>query len=293
MILLTGASGFIGGHLLNALLAKYGRDKVVALTSKHLNGCNYLLHNNYSFHSDFFINEGYSEIETIIHAGAFIPKSVAESNDINGSFSNIFTTNQLIKSDIPKLKKIIFLSTVDVYGDDSPINEKSPVVPVSLYGHSKLYSENAISHWASQKNLKYQILRIGHVYGPGEEKYKKLIPVVIRQLLNDQPINISGTGEELRTFIYISDVVNSIIHSIEHESNLEIINVVGNLSVSIKKLIDKVIDLTGKTPVINQIKSDNKPRDLIFDNKNLTKFYQPEITLEEGLRLEIEYFKSL
>ena len=293
MILLTGASGFIGSHLLDALLIKYGHNNIVALTSKPISRCNYLLHENYSFSKDFFIEHGYREIDTIIHAGAFIPKSSTESNDVERCYLNIANTLKLITSNFPDLKKIIYLSTVDVYDVDSTIIEKSKVVPASLYGHSKYYGEQSIANWANQNNISSLILRIGHVYGPGEEKYKKLIPIVIRQVLKDEPIKIYGSGNELRTFIYISDVVQSIVNAIEYDLDVEVINVVGNTPVSVKELIKKIMKLTGKSLNITHVETNNKPRDLIFNNSCLGKLHQPKVSLDEGLKLEIEYFKSL
>ena len=92
MILLTGASGFIGKHLLQKLIKKYGKEQVVAFTSKPLAGCNYLLHNNYKFKAGLFKLKGYENIDTVIHAGAFIPKFGKEANNFTLSNSNIINT---------------------------------------------------------------------------------------------------------------------------------------------------------------------------------------------------------
>lgn len=293
MILLTGASGFIGSHLIKALLFKYGYDNVVVLTSKPRSDCNYLLHDNYTFSEDFFTKNGFQLIDTIIHAGAFTPKSASESNDVDRCYSNIFTTQKLLNSNFPNLKRFIYLSTLDVYGKDSIITEESLISPVSLYGHSKYYGEKAISMWSNQKNVKCIILRIGHVYGPGEENYQKLIPIVIRRVLNDEPITIFGKGNELRTFIYISDVVQAIVNAIEYESDVEVINVVGDKPISVKELTQKIIKLAGKNIEIKYVEKNIISRDLIFDNTRLRHLHQPKVFLDEGLRLEIEYFRSL
>ena len=87
--------------------------------------------------------------------------------------SNITSTAKLLKSNLPMIKNFIFFSTIDVYGYDNPITEETKPFPTSLYGHSKLYCEQMVSAWAAQKKVCHQILRIGHVYGEGEEKYTK------------------------------------------------------------------------------------------------------------------------
>ena len=57
-------------------------------------------------------------------------------------------------------------------------------------------------------------LRIGHVYGPGEEEYKKVIPITIKKILDNKPLQLWGDGSDLRSFIFIDDVVNSIVKSL-------------------------------------------------------------------------------
>jgi len=294
MILLTGASGFIGNYLLNALIKEFGKDRVIALTSKPINNCQFLLHSDYSFDPDFFIEAGYSDINTIIHAGAFTPKSSGESNLIERCNSNIVNTITLLSTNLPHIKKFIFLSTLDVYGQDKIINEESIVNPNSLYGHSKIYCEKLITTWATQNKIKNQILRIGHVYGPGEEKYQKLIPVVMKQIISDERVKLFGSGDDIRTFIYISDAVQSIIKAVGLETNNEIINVVGDEQISIIKLINEIIKLSGKNTLIERIELDAKPRDLIFNNTKLKKMlHLPTVPLSIGLKKEWEYLKQL
>ena len=92
MILLTGASGFIGNHLLKILIELYGKEKLIALTSKPIQECRYVLHNNYNFDESVFIQKEMKNIDIIIHAGAYIPKIQANLNNITGSKSNIDST---------------------------------------------------------------------------------------------------------------------------------------------------------------------------------------------------------
>ena len=294
MILLTGASGYIGGYLLDTLIETFGRDQIAALTSTPIHKCRFLLHNNYRFGNEFFVNSGFSEIDTIIHAGAFTPKFSSESDNIEQCTSNINNTFKLISASLPQLQKFILLSTLDVYGYDIPITEESLVNPISLYGQSKSYCEKLIAVWANKNDIRHQILRIGHVYGPGEEKYQKLIPVVMKQIISNETVKLYGNGDDIRTFIYISDVVQSIIASIRLEASNEIINVVGEEQISIKNLINEIIKLSGKNTLIEKIESDTKPRNLIFNNTKLKKLLHiPNVPLSIGLKNEWEYFKKL
>ena len=295
MILLTGASGFIGKHLLTALINEYGQDHIVALTSAPLTEANYMLHHDYNFAADYFIKSGYGkQIHTIIHAGAFTPKNGKQANEVKKCNNNIFTTDRLLNADLPNLEKIVYLSTVDVYGQSELISERSLIQPVSLYGESKLYIEKMITVWANANNKTHQILRVGHVYGPGEEAYQKIIPVTIKKLVQDQPIQIWGTGNEIRSFIYIKDIVNAILKAEKLDTGIGPVNLIGYQKITIAELVNKLIALSGKEASIEIIPAEVPSRDLVFDNSKMKEFLlSNETSLDEGLLEEWAYMKNL
>jgi len=294
MILVTGVSGFIGKHLLKSLIEKYGASNILALTSKPISDCNYLIHENYTFEKNYFTKNNYESIETIVHAGAFTPKNGKDANNIKLSNSNIQNTEKLITADFPSLKKIIFLSTLDVYNNENVISEESLEKPTSLYGLSKLYCEKMIEKYGDEKKIKTQILRIGHVYGPGEENYQKIIPVSMKNILTNKKISIFGEGLELRAFIYINDVVTAIINCIELDRDIGIVNIVSENSISIKKLVDKIIKLSDTSIEIELINSTFESRNFIFNNEKLKKYLlKNETDLDDGLRIEYNYMKNL
>lgn len=295
MVLVTGTSGFIGSVLLDQLIAKFGSTNVLALTSKPIDKCNYLLHNDYRFDPDFFIKSGYENIDTIIHAGAFTPKNENQANEYYKCTSNITNTEALLKANIPNLKRFIFLSTLDVYGVSDVLTEESPVIPISLYGQSKVYCEKMIVSWARQYKILPQILRIGHVYGPGEEHYQKAIPVMMKKILNGEAIQIFGSGMDIRSFIYIDDVIQAIIKSIDLDLFDGPINVVGGNQISIKKLAEILIKNAESNTDVEFVETINaNQRDFIFDNSKMKKYLLNEETdLVLGLKKEYNYMKNL
>lgn len=291
-ILLTGSSGFIGGHLLSSIREKYGDDSLVLLSSKENKKFSCI---KYASLKDFELDKScFDEITHIIHAGAFIPKSSMQLNDINLNSENIEYTKELLSYRFHRLVKFINLSTVDIYdaGLDK-ISEKSEIKPVSLYASSKLYCEEMVKHFSTQRGIDYINLRVGHVYGPGEEKYKKILPFAIKNILQDLPLELWGDGSETRSFIFINDVVKSIVNSIEMSINNIDINVVSGTAISIKELLDKLIEISGKHIIINQIESGHKKRNSAFNNNLLlSTLLEKEIGLNEGLRIEYDYMKS-
>lgn len=295
MILLTGATGFIGNPLFRKLGLLYGKEKVVALSSQPVDDGRYILHNNYSFEPNYLIDNGLDKIETIIHAGAFIPKRGNSSNDWKACNSNIINTDVLYSLMLPNLKRVIFLSTIDVYGyTDNEISEQSDVAPVSLYGASKLYCEKLTQAFAYEKELVCQILRIGHTYGPGEESYQKVIPNTIKRVLNGLSPQIWGTGNELRAFIYIEDVVNSIINSVNYDFSLGVVNIVSGQSITINNLVKTIRSFSDGKSEVEFFDREIKGTNFRFNNNRLKEYLlKKETSFEVGLNQEFNYFKNL
>ena len=139
------------------------------------------------------------------------------------------------------LRKIIFISSLDVYGNTGEsISEATPCTPESLYGLSKLYCEKMIEASCIDRNITYHILRLGHVYGPGEESYRKVIPVMIENAIKGLPISIYGNRETKRSFIYVKDVAKMITSAISLPESC-IVNLVGSEPITLYKLAKNII----------------------------------------------------
>jgi len=130
------------------------------------------------------------------------------------------------------------------------------------------------------------------VYGPGEEKYKKVLPVTIQNILEGKPLELWGDGSDLRSFIFIKDVVRSIVNALTSNAKNIDINVVSGSPISIKDILNKVIEISGKNVEINQHVSNPQKRDLVFDNKVLlSTVLEKETDLITGLKAEYEHMK--
>jgi nucleoside-diphosphate-sugar epimerase len=294
MILLTGASGFIGKYLFNALTDKYGKQHVVALTSKTIPDGKYLLHHNYTFNKDYIKNNIDGNIEVIIHAGAFIPKTSNAANNIEACNSNITSTSSLLLSNLPHLQKIVFLSTVDIYKPGEFIDEESTIEPQTLYAWSKLYGEQLVSQHCNNNGISHHILRLGHIYGPGEEHFNKVIPNTIKQLLQNNTVDRYGRGLEIRSYLYVKDAVEAIVKSLNLNQNTGVINIAADEYIMITDLIDKIIKVSGMNPSITYSNKEFIGRDLKFNNSKMKQLLHiPETNLTKGLQLEWDYMKKL
>ena len=293
-ILITGTSGFIGSKLLYALCSEYGAANVTALSSRNSGQCTTIVYdpNDYSVaQEDTALIEA---TDVLVHAGAFIPKSALDVNSLAGSNGNIDFTAKLLKQPFKNLKRIVYLSTIDVYALSDTISESTPSMPSTLYGFSKLYCERMVTHFAAQSNILAQILRVGHVFGPGEEKYSKFLPTAIRSITRRATVEQWGDGSELRSFIFIDDTIKAIQNAIHLPDDAGTINIVGGHALSIRSILDHLISISGKQVDIIIREAPHFKRNFVFDNSKFKSLLLSEETdFVTGLRAEYEHIINL
>lgn len=286
-ILITGSSGFIGKEIIKIIKKRLSKKyKIIVLSNSPNKDFVTVLHKNYGFKKKDFFNKKINHLDIIIHLGAFCPKSNNDVDNIKKSIENITNTKYLLDN-LPNVpEKFIFASTIDVYGKSSKkIDEDSDTKPNTIYAWSKLFCENMIRIWARNNAVIYQILRISHVYGNGEEEYKKVIPNTIKKIKNNNNPEIYGTGEDLRSFIHVTDVSKLIIKATKFKKSNGIINLCNPKSYSIKKIISLLIKISKKKKLkIDYIKSKNFKIDYVFDTKKMKSLFKLKFTrIKDGL----------
>lgn len=293
-VLITGTSGFIGGRLLAAACDAWGEHNLIVLSSRPAPRGRSIVYGP-GYVIDAAGRALAAEAELLLHAGAFTPKSSATANDLAGCNGNIDFTAKLLGLDMPQLRTVLFLSTLDVYAAAAaPLSESSALGPASLYGWSKLYCEQMVAQYAAGRGITAQLLRIGHVYGPGEEQYAKVLPNAIRNILAGKPVELWGAGRELRSLIYIDDVVRAVMAAAAAPVALGVINIVGGQPLSIRALLERVIALSGREAALAQREFSGTPRDFVFDTAKLKAHLLPhETALDDGLRAELAYMERL
>ena len=287
-ILLTGINGFIGKNLYDSLMKIKKFNIYPFTTSKNTN---YIYFNPKSNFSKIFINKNITNIDILILCGAYTPKNINNFENFENNY-NVISTINLIESLPNKPSKVIFLSTLDVYKNTNDIiDENSEVLPDNLYSLSKFYCEKILSSWCKENNILLHILRIGHIYGTGEEKYQKLIPNTIYKLKNNLIPEIINNGIDKRSYLNIKDCTKAIISSLYLESYTGPINIVSQNAYSIEFIINNLINISGLNIKPNFIYRNINVRNLVFDNSKMRKYlHTEEVNITDGLTEEYNNF---
>ena len=300
-ILVTGASGFIGTHLVARL--RHVRGVKLLLLSRQTGRS---AHQNVTWLKgelshvtpEFWKAKGVDHIDYTFHLGGFIPKAAVESNRIDQAVDdNILGTRALLQSLPSDSVKLVFSSTVDVYAQPQvgeTITEHSVTNPSSLYGASKLFCETLISSWAREQERSYAILRYGHIFGPGEEAYQKMIPETIRRLRAGKPPVVHGDGSALRDFLYVADAVEATIRAALVEGVVKPINIVRGDSVGVEEVVRTLIRLSSAKSNIKFLIDKPAGLSLRFDNTKMKEALGTWLltSLEAGLEAEMKAWKA-
>ena len=302
--LVSGARGFIGAALVRRL-AGMPETHVVALARSRPDGPG-----NHNVHwvesslenlgSSHWRSGGWTTFDAVIHLAAFTPKSAATRDSAQEIIAaNIIGLQALLTSFPSPPGRFIFCSTLDVYSRsafDHVVNERSPVGPAGLYGLSKLLGEGLVEAYSRSTGTECVTLRLGHIYGPGEERYAKLVPETIRRVLANQPPRIVGDGSEQRDLLYIDDATEALARSCTAALNgTRIINIARGESHSILEVVETIATAAGYRGAPERLPRPADSYSTLFDTSLMKRvlgdwFFVP---LTEGLKRQIAQFRGV
>lgn len=300
-LLVTGASGFIGLHLISKL-----RDlgyKAVLIDKVTLKNKSLLSSSRLNFiQCDITKTSELKKIKGIrgriilLHLAAFVPHIPSEEEKFIESMIevNIKGTIEILKSIKDKLSKVYYVSTLEVYGIPMylPIDEEHPTNPVSWYGLSKLCAEHYIRLFCKQNCIPCTILRFSVVYGAGEN-YDRAIPNFIKSAVRNRPITVYGDGLDVRDYLYVNDATEALLLAIQNQKIEGIFNIASGKGYKIRDIAKMVIKLSNSKSKIKFYERRKKHYNLVFNiakARKKLKFF-PKTKIKEGLLKEIEWFK--
>ena len=229
--------------------------------------------------------------DVVIHLAAKISVPASIKNPKLTFDVNVNGTQNVLDACLQNnITKIIATSTAAVYQNvlsETLLNETSSLKPLSPYGESKLGMENKILDFTSIHNIHATILRLFNVYGNGQSlEYAGVITKFLSAIKNNNSLIIFGNGNQTRNFVYIDDVINSIILSLNTHSS-EIYNVGSNESISILELAKLMIKQSDKNLDINFMKS--REGEIQFSQTSIQKIqtqlgFVSHFSISDGLK---------
>ncbi|MBN1267860.1 MAG: NAD-dependent epimerase/dehydratase family protein [Anaerolineales bacterium] len=302
--LVTGGAGFIGAHLVRALLEQNVEVRVLDNFSTGsraaLEGLDVDLRLE-DLRNESALESAVSGCDVIFHLAAMISVPVSMEDPLTCYDINCSGSVSLFKAaSRAGVHRVVLASSSAVYGEvEGEVYEDTVLNPQSPYASSKLAMEQAGFMFVRAFDMEISALRCFNVYGPGQSPdsaYAAAIPLFIRALLSGETPVIFGSGEQTRTFVYVEDVIQANILAATHpEFSGQVFNIAGNQTVSILQLLEKLQSLLpdSKLPKF----AAPRPGDIVHSVANIDKAstalgYRPAIALREGLKSTIEWFQD-
>lgn len=292
---MTGAAGFIGSYVVQALIEQ--QISVIALDNLSTGKISNLSENVPFYEIDITKNdlEAVFQIEQpdyVIHLAAQSSVMESMSKPVEDCQANLFgTLNILCYAKQYEVKKCVIASTAAVYGNPTvlPVLEDSKLSPLSFYALSKLSAEKYAQLYEKLFNVKSTILRFSNVFGP-KQPNGVITSLIHRLIEGGNPIIYDGN--QTRDFIYVKDIAAACIKSIMSD-HTGVYNISSGTEISIQSLYEEIVELIGiKTkPVYESLREGEIQRSVLSNEKAIASLeWVPSYSFKEGLKETIHYY---
>jgi UDP-glucose 4-epimerase len=297
-ILVTGGSGFIGSHIVDALLEKGHQVKIYDVDAPRYNQeCDYIKADVLDLNR--LIQES-KDYDVIYH--------LAAEADVNRFFnspyySNLITScstiNVLEAARINNISRVLLASTEWVYGspkgnEDEIITEETSITnnPDHIYTSSKIAAEMFCKNYKRLYGVNYTIMRFGIPFGE-RARESTVTPIFLNRILNDEEITIHGDGSQTRQFIYVKELAKGCVACLHKNAENQIINLEGKERISVLDIVRNLEDILKKKARIKFIEDragQFKGRLISGEKAKRLLGWEPEISYNDALRNYVEWF---
>jgi UDP-glucose 4-epimerase len=308
-VLITGGAGFIGSHLVDALIPDNQVTVIDNLTSgKQENIQHHLKRNNFTFVQGDITD--LAQVRKLVRKSQVVFHLAVQC--LRVSLSDPYLVHEVNATGSLNLcqaayeenvERFVYVSSSEVYGTakTTPMTEDHPLEPTTPYGASKLAGEAyARSYYLSFK-LPVTIVRPFNCYGPREHlegPYGEVIPRFVLRVMNGQPPVIFGDGNQTRDFTYVKDIVKGIVLACESEAMIgETVNIAAGEEVTINEIAQTVLNLLGQGGKIKPLYMDTRPGDVRRHYADISKAqkildFRPQIEIRAGIKKYIDWLKD-
>ncbi len=305
-IVVTGAAGFIGSHLVEALLA--GDHDVLGIDAFIPNYDRALKEQNLAAarqHPRFRFEEAdlrtadlvslVAGSEVVVHQAA-VPGLVRSWTDFDLYAScNLTATHRVVDAARrSSVRRIVHASTSSVYGESAEGDETLPLAPVSPYGVTKLAAEQLVLAFARAHGLEATVLRYFSVYGPRQRPdmaYQRIIAAA----LSGSTFTVFGDGEQSRSNTYIDDCVRGTVAAVERPAATGVFNIGGGESITLNRAIDLISRAAGRPVQVSFAparRGDQRTTLADWQRAAALLDYAPTVLPDEGLARQVAWARE-
>jgi len=300
VVLVTGGCGFIGSHVVDRLIEDgYAVVVLDDLSTGHMNNLSQdaILYQG-DASDEYFVNKIFEQhkFDYVIHEATTINTNALHEIPLHDLKSSANSTIVLAESCVKhNVKNFIFASSVAVYGrpESLPAAENSLIDPIYSYGIAKYTAESYLKYFFTYYGLNYQILRYANVFGPRQPIYGEVgvIAIYTDRLIKGKELIIFGDGEHQRDYIYVADVVEFTVKSMQFDTP-SVYNVGRGVPVTVNEVFT---EFQANDPQHKQ--AVHKPERYgevgnFYSNIDcaLSTGWSPKVTLKAGIKNTIDYF---
>ena len=307
-ILITGSAGFIGSHLAEFFLKEghqvVGLDNFITgdqnnadKFSKYLS-LNFIESDIADMKEDLRKKLEAQKFDEVYHLACptGVPNLITLAEEM--LLTNSLGTKNILDIARKNNSKVIVASSSEVYGDPLvfPQTEEysgnvDPIGTRSPYEEGKRFGESLVSMYVRKYSLDARIVRIFNTYGPNMSLAdQRVVPKLINQLNNNQPLTVHGNGSQKRTFCYITDLLDGVVLVMKQGTPGEVYNIGSEDEVEIYKLARTLIKISGlSAEIISEPRPSHDHQARMPDLTKIKKLgWQTKINLEEGLLLTLK-----
>ncbi|AJE16753.1 NAD-dependent epimerase/dehydratase family protein [Stutzerimonas balearica] len=298
-ILVTGGAGFIGSNLVDVLLARGYRVRVLdnLSTGKRSN-----LPQDDRVElivgdvADAECVRGAIEgCGAVVHLAAVASVQASVEDPVGTHRANLIGTLNVCEAmRAAGIRRVVFASSAAVYGNNgegAAIDEDTPKAPLTPYAADKLASEHYLDFYRRQHGLEPVVFRFFNIYGPRQDPsspYSGVISIFTERAQRGQPISVFGDGEQTRDFLYVGDLVEVLVQALETpEFEMGAVNVGLGQTTSLNQLLAAIGEVLGQLPPVTYLAA--RPGDIRHSRANNARLLaryrlpQPPTSMRDGL----------